>query len=501
MRALGVPACEPLTRGWGFVDMWVVPGAPLPQGRGWRIWYSQAGTGDFTPSTPSVSRGENTETVQAAWEPLPTLAGVDRRMGILTLTLASPDPGSIYELHIPEADPMGVDDARIYRWRSSPDSVDAGVTFLFASCFWRQNDKEGSYGAAVAELAKLDLPAFKVLMGDQLYEDYPINWILPRSSLDLYSERYESYWGDTAYRSVLASSPNYFLCDDHEFWNDYPERQVHLPRTWLSSDRREIGEIANDLYHRYQRSANPDAAGYYSFSIGPGAASPPVSFFVSDSRSGRTYVSDDPRHFFKDGQWTAFETWAEGLDGPGILIIGQPIFQRDGDWKDHSLSNFGDDYGRLCQTLQRTLSGGDGRSPHDVLVLTGDIHNGRFGVGTVRGPAAPEMYEFVASPASHIGPYLFAPHVQEAPTRFAAEYQGRRDTWDVRLEATDVLPTLDNNLGSIRMSPGTNGRVRFELALWRIRPYDSRSFWQRIIGARQPSAPVTAMFRRELQLR
>jgi hypothetical protein len=64
-----------------------------------------------------------------------------------------------------------------------------------------------------------------------------------------------------------------------------------------------------------------------------------------------------------------------------------------------------------------------------------------------------------------------------------------------------VLPTLDNNLGSIRMSPGTNGRVRFELALWRIRPYDSRSFWQRIIGARQPGAPVTAMFQRELQLR
>jgi PhoD-like phosphatase len=481
--------------------MWVVPGAPLPLGTGWRIWYSQRGPEDFRPSTPTVSRAGTTETVEAAWELLPALDGVDRRMGILTLTLAATHPGSIYELSIPEADPLGVDDARTYRWRSAPDSVDGGVTFQFASCFWRPNDKEGSYRAAVAHLAKIDLPAFKILMGDQVYQDYPVNWILPKSSRDLYAERYESYWGDTAYRGVLTSSPNYFLCDDHEFWNDYPERQIHLPRTWPASGRQEIGGVANDLYHRYQRSANPEAAAYYAFSIGPGAASPAVSFFVSDSRSARTNVSEDPHHFFGQDQWTAFQTWAEGLDGPGVLIIGQPIFQRDGDWKDHSLSNFGDDYGRLCQTLQRILTGGNGRAPHDVLVLTGDIHNGRFGVGTIRGPAPSQVYEFVASPASHIGPYLFAPHVQQAPTRFPAEYQGRRDTWDVRLEAIDVLPTLDNNLGSIRMSPGTNGRVRFELALWRIRPYDSRSFWQRIVGTRQPNAPVTAIFRRELQLR
>jgi len=53
----------------------------------------------------------------------------------------------------------------------------------------------------------------------------------------------------------------------------------------------------------------------------------------------------------------------------------------------------------------------------------------------------------------------------------------------------------------VRMSPGTNGRVRFELALWRIRPYDARSVAGRMLRRRQPQATLVSLLQREIELR
>lgn len=486
--------------------MWAVPGSPLPQGRGWRIWYSNPGEDDFKPSKPVVSRGGRVESTSVRWNIPHALNGLGRRMGVLTLTLDSPAPGSIYDILIPEADPIGTHDATRLRWQSLPDSIDGGVTFFFASCYWQPNDKEGAYGAAVAELTKSRTPAFKLLIGDQVYQDYPVNWMSPKSSFDLYAERYESYWGNGAYRELLMSSPNFFLCDDHEFWNDFPEPQRHLPRTWRKADRDKITRAARDLYVGYQQSANLGGKAYYAFDIGPGpdrAESPKVSFFVADSRSERDRIDAPDPHFLKEEQWTALEAWGRSLDGPGVLVIGQPVFQKDGDWKDHSLSNFSNDYGRLWSLLERALSGRKGVVPHDVLILTGDIHSGRYAVGRLRGPTNIEIRELVASPASRVGPYLHLspPSAQEPPARFTAEYQGRSSSWDVLVDRSGDLPTIDNNLGIVRMTPGTNGRVRFELSLSRIRPYDSRPFWSRMLGIGQPSRPVTQIFHTEVELR
>jgi hypothetical protein len=50
------------------------------------------------------------------------------------------------------------------------------------------------------------------------------------------------------------------------------------------------------------------------------------------------------------------------------------------------------------------------------------------------------------------------------------------------------------------MAPGTNGRVRFELTLWQVRPHTNRSFWQRTRSERQPQGDIIELFRTELQL-
>ena len=385
-----------------------------------------------------------------------------------------------------------------------PATIRGGESFLFASCFWQPNDKEGAYSAAVRDLTKLEGPAFKLLIGDQVYQDYPFNWFLPKKSVELYSDRYEEYWRDAAYREVLTSTPNFFVGDDHEFWNDFPEPQRHLPRTWKGSEREEITTAALHLYHRYQQGANPEESAFYRFDLGPDTPSPEdpqVSFFVTDSRSQRERFTSGA-HFFSTDQWHMLERWARSLNGPGVLVIGQPLFQKEGDWKDHSLSNFSGDFGRLCAVLEDALRGGPTRDPHDILILTGDIHNARFSVATIRGmPGIAQVYELVASPASRVGPFFTHPKPQEVPGRFSAVLpDGNKRVWEVVLPESDVVPTIDNNIALVRMSPGTNGRVRFELEIWLVPPY-AGTYWHRVIHGGQPPASLKRLYVKEIQLR
>jgi PhoD-like phosphatase len=472
-------------------SVWVVPGAPLEGGRGWRIWYSRAGRDSFEPAAVHVSHTGKAEAVSTAWTLLDAVESVDRRMGVLTVTLDVPSPGATYDVVVPELDGSGP-----VRWRTLPARLDEGVSFLLASCFWLPNDKEGAYGAAVRELTRLTNPAFKLLIGDQLYQDYPQNWLAPKSSFSLFADRYEEYWGNGAYQEVLQATPNFFLCDDHEFWNDFPERQIQLGRTWTDGARAECERAAQSLYGLYQRAANPDGASWYRFSIDR------ISFFVADSRSERTLFDVESPHFFGDEQWEALEAWAEELKGPGVLVLGQPLFHHDGDWKDHSLSNFRDDFGRLCALLAGVLARADSGARHDVLILTGDIHNARYTVATVAGVAAPpNVHEFVASPTSRVGPYLTEAVAKPPPTKINARHEGRPITWTVVLPESDVVPTVDNNIGSVTASLGNGDSVRFELTIWRIRPYDSRSIWGRARRARQPQGPLIPLYRKEIELR
>ena len=71
--------------------------------------------------------------------------------------------------------------------------------------------------------------------------------------IDLYARRYAQYWSDEAYREALLTCPTFFTCDDHEYWNDYPEKQIHLPQTWWEENRKKYGKAADQLYFNYQR--------------------------------------------------------------------------------------------------------------------------------------------------------------------------------------------------------------------------------------------------------
>ena len=285
-------------------DTWVVPGAPLEQGRGWRVWYSQPGTDDFRPAEPTVFLRTTKEEIECDCELFKATHGLDRRMAVQTIRLTNPTPGATYTVHVP-GQPAP------FTWRSLPSSLSEGISFLMSSCFWRNDDKEGRYGAGVAGLTKMFSPAFQLLLGDQLYQDWPIRVTLRKDPYEIYSDRYIEYWSDDVYRQLLATTPNFFACDDHEFWNNYPEVQPQV--FWTIGEKRRPAhkEAARELLHRFQHGANPDGRAYYPFNVGE------VAFFVADARSERTPFSANPHYFFTDEQWAELEGVGRGLEGPG----------------------------------------------------------------------------------------------------------------------------------------------------------------------------------------
>jgi hypothetical protein len=346
------------------------------------------------------------------------------------------------------------------------------MSLLIGSCFWINDDRDGFYSAAVHELVQRERPAFKVLMGDQLYVDVwapkPINL---REGL---AAKYERYWGDAAYRELLAACPNLVSCDDHEFWNDYPEPQIHVPYSWdrFAPDN---ANALKELYDAYQAALNPGGKRWSTLTVAP------VSFFIADTRSDRTRAKDPQAKLAVPQMWADLEAWAANLNGPGVLVLPQPLLKTGGSKTDRTLLDFKES-DRLGAIFERALEGPD---PHDILILTGDIHTGRIASAEIVG-ARGQIFELVASPASLVTPYLppWGHKAEAPPDRMTIN----RRTWVVT-ESQRLTPSVDNNVGLIKIAPGRNGRYRFTLQLWRVRPFlglGKRVFGRRPAKGAQP---------------
>jgi hypothetical protein len=489
---------------------WVVPGAPLAAGGGWRFWFSRADGDTAEPIVEAIVQvGQNAAPAYTTrWEPK-TIAGLKRSFGVLEIGVHAPPEGATYRIRFPEARDDTVAPARDgwFECRSLPSQLPAGgLTFLVASCFWRDDDQYGGgYSAVVQDIVKKQKPAFKMLIGDQVYQDWPTPDLDRGTPLQISAARYEEYWGAPGYQDVLRCSPNFFIGDDHEFWNDYPEYQIHLPQTHNLALRQAHGAAALTLYRAYQQCANPGGAAWYSFGIAP------VSFFVADSRSERSEVNQKPApQLFSAPQWAALTNWITELRGPGVLVIGQPVYQDDGDFRDHSLSNFGADYDRLGRLLTASHEGkNQHRQPHQILVISGDIHCGRIARGRVASAPgyAQDLWEFITSPVSRISPYLKTP----SPEKPRAKLRGMDAVGGHRIDVALVedppnglgpgsRATIHNNIASITMKPAGD-QVLFELGLRCIRPYSHVHWWEAIVDEKSFPAPHTELLRKEIKLR
>jgi hypothetical protein len=261
-------------------------------------------------------------------------------------------------------------------------------------------------------------PHVKLLMGDQAYVDQPPSKFGGIDSPNLediadflvnlppifggYMNTEELEWHvdgvyDRSWRtfgSFLTDGANMMLTDDHEYWNDYPNkpvalwRMIHFGDSFRATMQRITRQYADGV-----QCAHP----VRHFDIGQPAQ---LSFFVVDTRMNR---SQGTARFIDETDMAALEQWLERLTSPGVLVIGQPLLTQPISRLHMAGKTFDTDinlpayeqFPRLC----RALTG----CSHDVLVLSGDVHFGRvarINVQRTDGHRGPVLHEIVASPLS-----------------------------------------------------------------------------------------------------
>ncbi len=129
------------------------------------------------------------------------------------------------------------------------------MSLLIGSCFWINDDRDGFYASAVKELVQRERPALQDPDGRPALRRR-LGAAADKSVPQGLAAKYERYWGDDAYREMLAACPTLVSCDDHEFWNDFPQPQIQVPLSW---DRYQPtnGNALAELYDAYQSCAEP----------------------------------------------------------------------------------------------------------------------------------------------------------------------------------------------------------------------------------------------------
>jgi hypothetical protein len=257
-----------------------------------------------------------------------------------------------------------------------------------SSCFHAPRAHEGLEAMAreVFRDARIR-PHLKILSGDQVYLDVPQSLTLlltPPRLRRHFNQVYTRTFTHPGFAELLRGSATYFMSDDHEFWDNYPEtnagyalRSAKFWSRWhaLALERC----VAMQGGHRVQR-----------VDIGTPEA-PELSMFLMDTRLDRS-----PRRLFlvSDETLRAFQAWIAGLSGPGVVAVSQTLVSRLG----HSSTARLQDFRQFRQDILPALR----RTRHDIVVLSGDAHAGHIAVAKLN--ANHRLIEVVASPLALVTP-------------------------------------------------------------------------------------------------
>jgi hypothetical protein len=270
-----------------------------------------------------------------------------------------------------------------------PDAVPPeGLRIAVATCYYDYGGGAASYVGGL-RVTPFGPPHFKILAGDNVYLDVVPGQIYRKDADAETADVYARYFLESEYGTALEASPNVVTWDDHELWNNYPEEQWWLAR---SSEplRPSFEDAAQNAITLFQRPLNPEGVNpferSFSFTIDP------ISFFIADTRTQRDRYTPDARpRLMPKNELFALTSWARTLSGPGVLVMGQPLWVAAGDSNDYTPPNFAEDYGEIWTALED--------APYDVLVFTGDVHHSRvLSIWTRRG----WVHEVTTSPAVHI---------------------------------------------------------------------------------------------------
>ncbi len=261
-------------------------------------------------------------------------------------------------------------------------------TVLLGSCFCEAQDESGKLGNTFFHLPSGERPDVKIWAGDQVYLDSPWHyWSWHKhDAAELEVKHFENYqraWFQTGtaagFREALRDGANYFSSDDHEFWNNAPNWAALVRDSWREGGRKTWYGIARDLYGAFQADSATE-----KFTVGP------LSFSIADTRMNR---DADRTRFMLNEDIQEVGEWVANLKGPGVLVVGQPLFTAKkgltGHVTDWNLPDY-DQYGDFVRRLAR--------STHSLVVLTGDVHYGRVASCALKSGA--ELIEIISSPTA-----------------------------------------------------------------------------------------------------
>lgn len=267
--------------------------------------------------------------------------------------------------------------------------ADKPFTILLSSCFSSSKSDSGRIGNTYLGLRDQDKSDIKFLCGDQVYLDDPALHftfnVHTRNELeDILFANYARTWTQTGFmtgnRQFLQDGANFFTADDHEFWNNAPNRATLIPDTFFEERRDDWREIASNLLQVFQT-----AKSVTRFDVSP------VSFFLADTRVNRGPGTND---FMSAVDLNELENWVNNLTGLGVLVIGQPIFGPKAGFfssrfVDKNLANY-EQYKDLVRILSATT--------HSIVLLTGDVHYGRIASCHINEDVF--LYEIISSPSA-----------------------------------------------------------------------------------------------------
>lgn len=430
--------------------------------------------------------------------------GLDARPGFrVDLTGLQPDT----RYAISAVDQAGLEPNEV-EIRTPPDALGPGRSVLLGmtSCYFpsdaaRHNprrirrcldqrvDDRIAAGARVDDPAKVRLPTVSFRMGDQVYADAP--GALLGGIEDLFRERYRDAWSGEGWADAFAAGANLFTGDDHEFWNGFPDGMPWEPRTW-GGGWKKAARVSTSFFRCHQGLWNfapgivrhPASQGWMQGRLGG------VPYFVVDGRTGRSSRNGHrwpSRLDLSDGagptragtqllvpeQLSDLLGWIEGLGPLGLLVVGQPIFQRPGAF-DNALADYSPQWDQLMNTAVNKIL----RDGTTLVVLTGDIHWGRLYSWTPPAPAAGRLVELAASAVARVNTPLSI-----LGRRFSPGPKADLDAWTTGGEAKHAevlerfLPgwtrrrhfaTNEHNLGLVEITAAGGSGLDVTCELWNL---------------------------------
>lgn len=370
------------------------------------------------PSAPSTSvlcwvcGGERAvHTIRARETGRQCTVSLSKRLGVGKQTLflgtavfdgLAPNTRQVLQLGNQGSDAV-LDEAWVRTWPERLKGRDDPFCLLLGSCFSKVSKSGNNVRGLAESLKDARLPHLKLLCGDQVYLDIPVLELIPSAKDEMETfivDKYLTNWSprrdDAQFGKLLRRGTNLFLSDDHEFWNNYPFPLIYsvtLDKGLGGAERAAwFAEAARAALAAFQRV---DTA-LRSFRIGGGREA--VNLFALDGRVQRDKGTE--RAHPKE----ALRALKEGLrasSGPAIVCLSQPLLQPAAGH-----------LGRICRKKVTDLVLSDltdfpelvdalAACPHDILLLSGDIHGGRIAsVARTRG----KIVEVIASPLSLVKP-------------------------------------------------------------------------------------------------